>query len=43
MMDVIGLAIAALLPEDYRGAYGDGVEGLDEARLIAHDLMGGAE
>jgi 1-acyl-sn-glycerol-3-phosphate acyltransferase len=43
MMDVVGLAIAALLPEDYRGAYGDGVEGLDEARVIAQDLIGGTE
>src|SRR5215831_10562716 len=35
MMDVVGVAIASLLPEEYRGAYGDGVEGLDEARAIA--------
>ena len=39
MMDVVGLAIAALLPEEYRGAYGDGVEGLDEAREIARDII----
>jgi 1-acyl-sn-glycerol-3-phosphate acyltransferase len=39
MMDVVGLAIAALLPEEYRGAYGDQVAGLDEARDIAWDLV----
>jgi 1-acyl-sn-glycerol-3-phosphate acyltransferase len=38
MMDVVGVAIASLLPEEYRGAYGDGVDGLDEARVIARDL-----
>jgi len=39
-MDAVGVAIAALLPEDYRGAYGDEVAGLDEARAIARDLIG---
>jgi hypothetical protein len=39
MMDAVGVAIAALLPEDYRGAYGDEVAGLEEARAIACDLM----
>jgi 1-acyl-sn-glycerol-3-phosphate acyltransferase len=39
MMDVVGLAIAALLPEEYRGAYGEQVAGLDEARDIARDLI----
>jgi hypothetical protein len=39
MMDVVGLTIAALLPEDYRGAYGDEVAGLEEARVIARDLI----
>jgi 1-acyl-sn-glycerol-3-phosphate acyltransferase len=39
MMDVVGLMIAALLPEEYRGAYGEHVEGLDEARSIARELM----
>jgi len=39
MMDAVGVAIAALLPEDYRGAYGDEVTGLDEARVIARDLI----
>jgi 1-acyl-sn-glycerol-3-phosphate acyltransferase len=38
MMDVVGVTIAALLPEDYRGAYGDRVGGLDEARHIAGRL-----
>jgi hypothetical protein len=40
MMDAVGVAIAALLPSEYRGAYGDDVAGLDEARVIAHDLFG---
>jgi 1-acyl-sn-glycerol-3-phosphate acyltransferase len=39
MMDAVGVAIAALLPEDYRGAYGDEVTGLEEARVIARDLI----
>jgi 1-acyl-sn-glycerol-3-phosphate acyltransferase len=39
MMDVVGLVIAALLPEEYRGAYDDGVDGLDEARAIERDLI----
>jgi 1-acyl-sn-glycerol-3-phosphate acyltransferase len=39
MMDVVGVAIAALLPEEYRGAYGDHVAGLDEAREIARDIF----
>jgi 1-acyl-sn-glycerol-3-phosphate acyltransferase len=34
MMDVIGLAMASLLPPAYRGVYADGVEGLDEARML---------
>ena len=34
LMDVAGLAIAALLPADYQGAYADGVAGLDEAREV---------
>jgi 1-acyl-sn-glycerol-3-phosphate acyltransferase len=32
MMDAVGLAIAALLPAEYRAAYGDDVADLDEAR-----------
>jgi 1-acyl-sn-glycerol-3-phosphate acyltransferase len=38
MMDAVGVAIASLLPEDYRGAYGDRVDGLDDARAIAREL-----
>jgi len=34
MMDVVGVMIATLLSEEYRGAYGDGAEDLDEAREI---------
>ncbi len=40
MMDVVGVAIAALLPEEYRGAYADHMPGLDEARAIARQLFG---
>jgi 1-acyl-sn-glycerol-3-phosphate acyltransferase len=41
MMDVVGLAIAALLPEDYRGVYGAGAEGLGAARAVLADLAAG--
>jgi 1-acyl-sn-glycerol-3-phosphate acyltransferase len=34
MMDAVGLAIAAVLPPDYRGAYGDSVADLDRARRV---------
>jgi len=34
MMDVVGLAIAGLLPDDYKGVYAPDVEGLDEARSV---------
>jgi hypothetical protein len=34
MMDAIGLAIADLLPPEYRGAYGDAGTGLEEARAV---------
>lgn len=37
-MDVIGLAIAQVLPQDYRGAYGDQKPDLDEARNLICDL-----
>jgi 1-acyl-sn-glycerol-3-phosphate acyltransferase len=40
MMDAVGLAIAAALPADYRGAYGDDVPGLEEARLVLSHLRG---
>jgi len=33
------VAIAGLLPEEYQGAYGDQVAGLEEARTIARDLV----
>jgi 1-acyl-sn-glycerol-3-phosphate acyltransferase len=38
MMDVVGLAIADLLPEEYRGAYAHDIEGLDDARRLAAGL-----
>lgn len=38
MMDSVGLAIAAVLPPDYRGAYGDQVAGLDDARRLLDGL-----
>jgi len=38
MMDAVGVAIAALLPEEYRGVYGDDVAGLDEAREIVRSV-----
>jgi len=34
IMDVVGLAIAGLLPDDYKGVYASDGEGLDEARQI---------
>lgn len=34
MMDMVGLAIAELLPAEYRGTYADGAPGLDEARRL---------
>ena len=37
MMDVIGLAIAELLPPHYRGVYGDATN-LDEARRLSHEI-----
>jgi 1-acyl-sn-glycerol-3-phosphate acyltransferase len=38
MMDVVGLAIAAELPPDYRGAYADDARDLDEARRLFAEL-----
>ena len=38
MMDVVGLAIAALLPPEYRGAYADTGPALDEARTLARSI-----
>ena len=34
MMDVVGLAIAELLPEDYKGVYGPEGDGLEEASAV---------
>ena len=39
MMDAVGLAIAALLPPEYRGAYGDEVADLEDARRVLRDLV----
>lgn len=39
VMDCIGLAIAALLPEQYRGAYGDHVPDLDDARHVLRGMF----
>jgi len=35
MMDAIGVALANLLPEGYRGVYGDGHADLDAARSVS--------
>jgi len=35
MMDAVGLAVAELLPPEYRGAYADDVRDLDDARKLA--------
>jgi 1-acyl-sn-glycerol-3-phosphate acyltransferase len=37
-VDVVGLAIARLVPHKYRGAYDEGDPELDRARVIARDL-----
>jgi 1-acyl-sn-glycerol-3-phosphate acyltransferase len=34
MMDIVGLAIASLLPDDYKGVYAAEAPGLDEARTV---------
>jgi 1-acyl-sn-glycerol-3-phosphate acyltransferase len=39
MMDAIGLAIAELLPPEYRGAYADNVPDLGAARRVLRDLV----
>ena len=39
MMDGIGLAIAHQLPLEYRGAYGDDAEDLDDARRLLRSLF----
>jgi 1-acyl-sn-glycerol-3-phosphate acyltransferase len=39
MMDGVGLAIAELLPPEYRGAYADDVTDLGDARRLLRDLF----
>jgi len=39
IMDTIGVAIAALLPPDFKGAYGNGEVSLDDARRLHHQLF----
>lgn len=38
MMDIVGLAIAQVLPEDYRGFYGDNAADLGEAQRVWREL-----
>lgn len=38
-MDAIGLAVAALLPEPYRGVYGDDAPELDAARRLLEEVQ----
>ena len=38
MVDVIGLAIAQLLPPEYRGAYGDDAADLEDARSVLRSI-----
>ncbi len=38
MMDVIGVAVAQLLPAEFKGAYGEDAADLGEARGLLHDL-----
>jgi 1-acyl-sn-glycerol-3-phosphate acyltransferase len=40
IMDCVGLAIAELLPPEYRGVYGDRVPNLDRARWLLRDVLG---
>ncbi len=42
MMDTVGLAIASLLPADYRGAYADEAADLDDAGRLLRSLSGQA-
>jgi 1-acyl-sn-glycerol-3-phosphate acyltransferase len=39
IMDTIGVAIAALLPPDFKGAYGNGQVSLDDARRLHRQLF----
>ena len=43
MMDCVGYAIAALLPEDYRGVYGSHAGQDETAKLVADETFGGEE
>jgi 1-acyl-sn-glycerol-3-phosphate acyltransferase len=38
VMDTVGVAIARLLPGEYRGAYADDADGLERARAVADEL-----
>jgi 1-acyl-sn-glycerol-3-phosphate acyltransferase len=38
MIDAVALAVAQVLPSEYRGAYAEGVEGLDAARQLLAGL-----
>jgi 1-acyl-sn-glycerol-3-phosphate acyltransferase len=40
MMDVVGIAIAAELPESYRGAYASGIADLEHARTLFQAVRG---
>jgi hypothetical protein len=39
MIDAIGLAIAALLPETFRGVYADAAPGLEAARRVLREAV----
>ena len=39
VMDIVGLAIAELLPSEYRGAYADNAADLDDARRLLRGLF----
>ena len=39
-MDVVGFAIAAVLPEEYRGVYSDGTAETAAARALSQELFG---
>ena len=39
IMDTIGVAIAAVLPPDFKGAYGNGQVNLDDARRLHQELF----
>ena len=43
MMDAIGVAIADVLPPDYRGRYGESAEDLGEARRVLSETRRAAQ